>query len=70
VEADDAGRQFQQALVEIGAAFVADPELFELVEPGEGALDHPPGLAQLRTVGDATSGDEGLDAALPQQSAV
>ncbi len=56
--------------MEIGAAFVAGPESFEPVEPGEGALDDPAGFAQAGAVGDAAAGDEGLDAALPQQSAV
>jgi hypothetical protein len=40
------------------------------VEPGEGALDHPAHLAQSGAVGDAASGDQGFDAALPQQAAV
>jgi len=56
--------------VEIGASLVAGAEPFELVQPGEGALDHPAHLAQSGTVGDATSGDQGLDAALVQQAAV
>jgi hypothetical protein len=53
-------------LVEVGSAFVAGAESFELVEPGEGALCDPAGLAQSGAVGDAASGDEGFDAALPQ----
>lgn len=56
--------------MEVHAAFIADAESFELVEPGEGALDDPAGLAEAGAVGDAASGDEGLDAALPQQSVV
>jgi hypothetical protein len=31
-EADDATCQLQQALVEVGAAFAADPQSFELME--------------------------------------
>lgn len=57
-------------MVEVGASFVAGAETFELVQPGEGALDHPAHLAQSGAVGDAASGDQGLDAALPQQAAV
>ncbi|WP_327229050.1 hypothetical protein [Streptomyces platensis] len=38
---------------------------FELVQPGEGALDHPPHLAQPGTVGDTASGDHRPDAACP-----
>jgi hypothetical protein len=32
--------------MEVGTYLVADPESFELVEPGEGALDNPSCLAQ------------------------
>lgn len=56
--------------MEIGASFVSDAEPFELVQPGEGALDHPAHLAQSGTVGDAASRDQRLDAALAQQAAV
>ncbi len=56
--------------MEVAAAFVADAEPFELVEPGEGALDDPSGFAQAGAVGDAASRDQGLDAAFPQQAAV
>lgn len=56
--------------MQIGASFVAGAEPFELVQPGEGALDHPAHLAQSGAVGDAASGDQGFDAALPQQAAV
>ena len=56
--------------MEIGASFVAGSEPFELVQPGEGALDHPEHLAQSGAVGDAASGDQRFDATLPQQAAV
>ena len=56
--------------MEIGSSFVAGAEPFELVQPGEGALDHPAHLAQSGAVGDAASGNHGFDAALPQQAAV
>ncbi len=56
--------------MEIGAAFVAGAEPFELVQPRECALDHPADLAQSGAVGDASSGDHGFDAAFPQQVAV
>jgi hypothetical protein len=32
--------------MDVRAYLVADAELFELVEPGEGALDDPPGFAE------------------------
>ena len=56
--------------MEIGASFVAGAEAFELVEPGERTLDHPAHLAWSGAMGDAASGDQGFDAALPQQAAV
>lgn len=56
--------------MEIRPSLVADAKSFELVQPGEGALDHPADLAESRAVGDAASGDQGFDAAFPQQAAV
>lgn len=56
--------------MEVAASFVADAEPFELVQPGEGALDHPAHLAQSGAVGDAASRDQRLDAALPQQAPI
>ncbi len=56
--------------MKIGASLVAGAEPFELVQPGEGALDHPAHLAQSGAVGDAASRDQRLDAPLPQQAAV
>jgi hypothetical protein len=56
--------------MEVGASLVADAESFELMQPGEGALDHPAHLAQSGAVGDAASGDQRSDAALPQEAAV
>jgi hypothetical protein len=41
-----------------------------VVQPGEGALDHPAHLAQSGAVSDAASRDQRLDAPLPQQAAV
>ncbi len=56
--------------MEIGASLVAGAEPFELLQAGDGALDDPAHLAQSGTVGDAASGDQRLDAPLPQQAAV
>lgn len=42
--------------MEIATSFVADTEPFELVQPGEGVLDHPAGLAHSWAVGGAASG--------------
>lgn len=56
--------------MELGASFVPDAESFELVEPGEGALDDPAHLAQPGAVSDTASGDQRFDTAFPQQAAV
>jgi hypothetical protein len=69
-ETDETAGQFEQALVEVGASFVADAESFELVEPGERALNHPADLAEPGAVGDSASGDHRFDTALPQQPTV
>lgn len=45
--------------MEVGASLIAGAESFELVKPGEGALDHPEDLAQSGAVGDTASGDHG-----------
>ena len=37
--------------MEVSTPFVADAESFELVKPGEGALDYPADLAQSGAVG-------------------
>ena len=47
----------------VGAAFVADEQALELVQPGESALDHPAVAAEAGPVGDAAAGDHGCDAA-------
>ncbi len=56
--------------MEVGAYLVAGPQAFELVEPGEGALDDPPGLAQAGSVGGALAGDLRRDAASAEESSV
>ena len=43
--------------MEVGSYLVADPQAFELVEPGEGALDDPPGPVKAGSVGGALAGD-------------
>jgi hypothetical protein len=56
--------------VDGGVALVADPQAAEVVQVGEAALDDPALLAQPGAVGDAAAGDEGLDAARPQDAPV
>jgi hypothetical protein len=56
--------------MEVGVYLVADAQAFELVEPGEGPLDDPAGLAQAGAVWGATAGDLGSDAASADDAAV
>ncbi len=56
--------------MEIGALFVTGTESLELMQPGECAFDHPAHFAQSGAVGDAASGNHGLDSPLPQQAPV
>lgn len=53
-----------------GEAFEADPEPAKVVQPGDGALDDPAGLAEATTVGLPTAGDFGMDSGGVQGLAV
>lgn len=52
--------------MDVGSAVVADEQSFELVEPGEGALDDPAVAAEPGAVLGVTPCDLGFDAASPQ----
>ena len=56
--------------MDLVAAVVADEQPFELVQPGEGALDDPAVTAKAGTVADATSCDLGSDSTLAEQPPV
>lgn len=56
--------------MEVCAYLVADPETLELVEPGEGPLDDPAGLAQSGAVRGAFPGELRCDAAGPEKPTV
>lgn len=56
--------------VEAGACLVADAESFELVEPGEGALDDPPGLSRPGAVRGTAPGDHRCDPTGADETAV
>ncbi len=51
--------------MDVGAAFVADCQATELVEPGEAALDDPAVAAELLGAFDAASGDPWHDVSAP-----
>jgi hypothetical protein len=53
-------------VVDVGAAVVADEQPLEVVEPGEGALDHPPHAAEPRAVLGVAAGDLRRDPTLAQ----
>jgi len=56
--------------VKVGAAFVAGPESFELVEPGEGALDDPADAAEPGAMLALAARDLRRDPALAELAAV
>src|SRR4051812_10796074 len=68
--ADQAAGQADQPVVEVAAAFVADGQALEGVQPGKGALDDPTPAAEARAVLDAAPGDAVGDAAAAQLAAV
>jgi hypothetical protein len=61
--ADEAAGKGEEGFVDVGSAFVADAEASILVQPGEGALDHPALAADSGSVWCVAFGDERLDAA-------
>ena len=56
--------------MDLGAAVVADEQAFELVKPGEGALDDPAVTAEAGAVSGLTPGDLGCDPADSDEAAV
>lgn len=56
--------------MDLGVAFVADPEAAEVVEVREAALDDPALAAEVGAVLDTTLCDDGFDPAVPEQPAV
>jgi hypothetical protein len=56
--------------VDLVAAVVADEQPFEVVQPGEGALDDPAGAAESRAVLGPTASDLRTDAEAPKLAAI
>lgn len=56
--------------MDLGAAVVADEQPFEVVQPGEGALDDPADTAEAGAVFGPAAGDLGADAAPVQLATV
>jgi len=56
--------------MDLGAAVIADEQPFELVQPGEGALDDPAVTAQAGSVSGAAASDLGCDPALAELDTV
>ena len=69
-EADETAAERQECLVDVGAAVVADEQPFEVVEPGESALDNPAVAAEAGAVLGLAAGDLGSDPALAELPAV
>lgn len=68
--AEDRAGECEERLVDLGVAFVADPEAAEVVQVREAAFDDPALAAEVGTVLDAALCDDGLDPARPEQPAV
>ncbi len=60
---DEAAGELEEGFVDVGSPFPAGAEPAEAVEPGDGALDHPPVGAQAGAMHGSASGDGGDDAA-------
>lgn len=67
---DQRAGEVEEAEVDVGAAFVAGPQPFERVQPGETSFDDPADLAQAGAVRDAAAGDQWADPALAQAVSV
>ena len=65
-----AAAERKEGFVDFVAAVVADEQPFELVEPGEGALDDPAVTAERGAVFGLTACDLGFDPTLPEQAPV
>ncbi len=61
--ADEAAGDGEECFVDVGAAFVAQPESSVLVEPRDGALNDPALAAQAGAVAGVLAGDPGFDPA-------
>jgi len=61
--ADERAGEGEEGFVDIVAAVVADEESFVVVEPGEGALDHPTDASESGAVFGLATGDLGFDPA-------
>lgn len=55
-----------ERLMDVWAAFIPNPQASELMQPGQGALDHPTENAQATPVGRVAFGQHRLDAQCPQ----
>lgn len=64
--ADDGATQGEEGLMNVGAAFVTNPEAAELVQPTQGTFDNPAGFTQATAVRSSAAGQLVGDAALLQ----
>lgn len=67
---DQTGGEAEEGFVDVVASFPADAQSAEAVQPGDRPLDHVTEDAQAGAVWLASFGDDGADAALPQQAPV
>jgi hypothetical protein len=58
--------QFEESFMNICSSFVAHAQAAQVVQPSEGALNHPAAFAKPAAVGHTTFRQQRLDAAPPQ----
>jgi hypothetical protein len=69
-EAEDHAGEAEERLVDLGVAFVAGAQPAKVVQVREAALDDPALPAEIGAVLGSQPGDDGLDAARPEQPPV
>ena len=68
LEADEAAANGEEGFVDFVSAVVSDEQSFEVVQPGEGALDDPACASEPGAVRALAAGDIGGDPPLAQLS--
>ena len=68
--AHQAAGELEEHLVDVGEVLPADPQAFELMQPGQRAFHHPTLAAQPRAVGGGAPGDLRPDTPRPQHPTV
>jgi hypothetical protein len=68
VEANESAAQYEEGVMDVVAALIADGEAPEAMEPRDGRFDHPAIPAEFLAAVDAASGEAGDDAQIAGQA--